>query len=97
MANYNGHFEDSSGNILLNTPHSMANIEGSTASQVYVIGEHLIYNNRLCEVIANIASGTTLAIGTNIQYTDLATINKRLTASNGTHFTLQNLIDGAYS
>mgnify|MGYP003310833540 CR=1 FL=1 len=50
MATYNGHFEDSSGNILLPIPSgAAATVEtGSTASQAYTVGSFLYFNNRLC-------------------------------------------------
>ena len=68
MATYLGHQEDSSGNILLPTPHSMATqIEfGTTASQAYAKGAYVVFNNRLCKASTAIASGNTLAIGTNL-------------------------------
>lgn len=96
MANYNGTLEDSSGNKLLPTPISMGNIESDTASQAYTIGEHLVYNNRFYEVIALIAQDDTLVPNTNIKETDIATINYKLTASDGTEFSFQDLIDGNY-
>ena len=100
MATYNGHFEDASGNILLPIPSgSTATIEtSSTASQAYTTGALLYFNNRLCRVTSAIASGNTLAVGTNLAYSSLgAEASGHLVASNGTEFTLQNLIDGVYN
>ena len=95
MSNYNGQFQDSSANILLATPHSYANIEGSTASQAYVKGQMLVYNNRLCQVIAPISSGNTLTIGTNIAYKNVGDIGKQLVASDGKGFYF-DVKDGSY-
>lgn len=100
MSNYLGHFEDASGNILLPIPSgATATIENtSTASQAYTKGSLLYFNNRLCRATTAIASGNTLAVGTNLSYTTIgAETSGHLVASNGTEFTLQNLIDGAYS
>ncbi len=100
MATYNGHFEDASGNILLPMPSgAVATIETTNkASQAYTSGSLLYFNNRLCRATTAIASGNTLAVGTNLSYTTIgAETSGHLVASNGTEFTLQNLIDGAYS
>ncbi len=69
MAVYNGHQEDASGNLLLPTPHSLANVVelGSTASQAYTAGTYLVFNNRLCKATTAIARGNTLSIGRNLQ------------------------------
>ena len=95
MSNYNGQFQDSGANILLGTPHSYANIEGSTASQAYIKGQMIVYNNRLCEVISAITSGDTLTIGTNIAYKNVGEIGKQLVANDGTGFYF-DVKDGAY-
>lgn len=73
MATYNGHQEDASGNLLLPTPHSLAdNVElGSTASQAYTEGTFLVFNNRLCRATKAIAKNNTLAIGTNLETTSV--------------------------
>lgn len=100
MATYNGHFEDSSGNVLLPISGGIAAaIEtGSTASQAYMKGTYLFYNNRLCKATAAISSGASLSIGSNISYVSLgAEIKDHLVASNGVAFTLQDYINGAYS
>ena len=89
MALYNGHNEDASGNILLSIGNGMtATVEsGTTASQAYTKGSYLYYNNRLCKVIAAIASGNTLTVGTNIAYTSLgAELTSHLKANNGNEF-----------
>lgn len=74
MATYNGHQEDSNGNILLPTPHSMAYIEmGATATRAYAKGDLLVFNNQLCQASGTISEGATLTIGTNILTTTLST------------------------
>lgn len=100
MATYNGHFEDASGNILLPIPSgAAATIETTNkASQAYTSGSLLYYNNRLCRATKAISSGATLAVGTNLAYTSLgAETSGHLVASNGTEFTLTNLINGVYN
>ena len=89
MATYLGHQEDSSGNILLPTPHSMATqIEfGTTASQAYAKGAYIVFNNRLCKASTAIASGNTLAIGTNLVQCSIGSeLNSHLQAPNGNEF-----------
>ena len=89
MATYLGHQEDSSGNILLPTPHSMATqIEfGTTASQAYAKGAYVVFNNRLCKASTAIASGDTLAIGTNLVQCSIGSeLNSHLQAPNGNEF-----------
>ena len=100
MANYNGHFEDSSGNILLPIPSgATATVEtGSTASQAYTKGAYLYFNNKLCKVTTAIASGATLAIGTNLSQCSIgAELSAHMVASNGTEFSFQTLVDGGYA
>lgn len=73
MATYNGHQEDSNGNILLPTPHSMAYIEfGTTATRAYSKGELLVFENQLCQTSQVITEGTTLELGTNVLSTTLS-------------------------
>ena len=89
MATYLGHQENSSGNILLPTPHSMATqIEfGTTASQAYAKGAYVVFNNRLCKASTAIASGDTLAIGTNLVQCSIGSeLNSHLQAPNGNEF-----------
>ena len=89
MATYLGHQEDSSGNILLPTPHSMATqIEfGTKASQAYAKGAYVVFNNRLCKASKAIASGDTLAIGTNLVQCSIGSeLNSHLQAPNGSEF-----------
>ena len=89
MATYLGHQEDSSGNILLPTPHSMAaQIElGTTASQAYAKGAYVVFNNRLCKASKAIASGNTLAIGTNLVQCSIGSeLNSHLQTPNGNEF-----------
>lgn len=86
MATYNGHNEDSSGNILLAIGNGMtATLEtGTTASQAYTKGALLYYNNRLCKATKAIAKSATLTIGTNIAYTTIGEeLTAHLRASNG--------------
>ena len=95
MANYNGQLQDSSSNVLLPTPHSYANVEGSKASQAYAKGDMLVYNNRLCKVTAAIAANNNLTIGTNIAYKNVGEIGKELVASDGKEFYF-DVKDGQY-
>ena len=95
MSNYNGQFQDSGANILLPTPHSYANIEGATASQAYVVGQMVVFNNRLCEVTSAISSGDTFTIGSNIAYKNVGDIGKQLVASDGKGFYF-DVKDGKY-
>ena len=100
MSNLQGHFEDSSGNILLPFANgAVATIEsGSTASQAYTKGALLYFNDKLCKASAAISSGATLAIGTNLTRTYLGTeLSGHMVASDGTEFSFQNLIDGVYN
>lgn len=103
MATYTGHFEDSSGNILLPTPSSYTSVieTSMTASQAYAIGDTVQLNipgglNHLYRVKTAIASGGTFTVGTNIVSIDIGTLNKQITASTGEVFSLQNLINGNY-
>lgn len=62
------------------TASNLATIESSTtASQAYTTGDYLVLNGQLYEVIADIASGETLTVGTNISAT---TVGTELTALN---------------
>lgn len=100
MAIYKGHFEDASGNILLpiNSGEAATIETGTTASQAYIKGTYLFFDNKLCKATRAIASGNTLAIGTNLTQVSLGgEISSHLIASNGTVFTLQNLKDGLYN
>lgn len=89
MAIYQGHNEDSSGNLLLSIGNGMtATVEtGSTASQAYTKGSYLFFNNRLCKAASAIASGATLTIGGNLTQTSLgAEITSHLRSSDGKEF-----------
>ena len=104
MSNYNGHFEDSNGNVLLPTPHSYTSVieTSMTASQAYVVGQFITINipnglNHLYRAKTAIASGNTFVVGTNIESITVSNINEMLTASNGTKFTLQDYLDGNYN
>ena len=100
MSNFQGHFDDSSGNIVLPIPSGgTATIElGNTASQAYTKGALLYFSNRLCKATQAISSGATLAVGTNLSYTSLGTeFSSHMVASNGTEFSFQTLIDGGYN
>lgn len=62
------------------TASNLATIESSTtASQAYSTGDYLVLNGQLYEVIADIASGETLVVGTNIS---ARTVGEELTALN---------------
>lgn len=68
---------------------NLATIESSTtASQEYSTGDHLVLNGQLYEVIADIDSGETLTVGTNISATtvgdELTSLNNGLTTKSGT-------------
>jgi hypothetical protein len=98
MATYNGHNEDSSGNILLSIGNGMtATVEtGSTASQAYTKGALLFFNNRLCKATKAISSGATLAVGTNLSQTSLgAELTSHLRSSDGKEFYF-DVKDGTY-
>ena len=100
MANLQGHFEDSNGNILLPIASgSTATVEtGSTASQAYTKGSLLYFNNRLCKTTTAISSGASLAVGTNLSYTTIGTeLSGHMMASDGTEFTFQKLLDGDFN
>lgn len=89
MAIYQGHNEDSSGNLLLSIGNGMtATVEtGSTASQAYTKGAYLFFNNRLCKAASAIAKGATLTIGSNLTQTSLgAEITSHLRSSDGKEF-----------
>ena len=98
MATYNGHNEDSSGNILLSIGNGMtAKVEtGTTASQAYTKGALLFFNNRLCKATKAISSGATLAVGTNLSQTSLgAELTSHLRSSDGKEFYF-DVKDGTY-
>lgn len=98
MATYNGHNEDSSGNILLSIGNGMtATVEtGTTASQAYTKGALLFFNNRLCKATKAISSGATLAVGTNLSQTSLgAELTSHLRSSDGKEFYF-DVKDGTY-
>ena len=98
MATYNGHNEDSSGNILLSIGNGMtATVEtGSTASQAYTKGAYLFFNNRLCKATSAIASGATLAVGTNLSQTSIGQeLTSHLRSSDGKEFYF-DVKDGTY-
>ena len=59
---------------------TLATVEStSTASQAYSVGDYLVLNGQLYEVIADIDSGETLTVGTNISATN---VGDELTALN---------------
>lgn len=98
MAIYQGHNEDSSGNILLSIGNGMtATVEtGTKASQAYTKGAYLFFNNRLCKASSAISSGATLTIGTNLTQTSLgAEITSHLRSSDGKEFYF-DVKDGTY-
>lgn len=98
MAIYTGHNEDSSGNLLLSIGNGMtATVETtSTASQAYTVGSYIFFDNKLCKTTSAIASGATLAIGTNLSQTSLgAEITSHLRSSDGKEFYF-DVKDGTY-
>ena len=104
MANYNGHFEDSHGNVVLPTPHSYTSVieTSMTASQAYVVGQYVTINipnglNHLYRVKTAIVSGESFVVGTNIESITVSNINEMLTASDGTEFTLDDYLNGVYN
>ena len=73
MANLNGTFEDASGNLILNTPHSYAYIEtGTTATKAYAKGDLMVFKNQLCQATTAISTGTTLSLNSNVVSTSVA-------------------------
>ena len=100
MSNFQGHFEDSSGNIVLPIPSGgTATVETTNkASQTYTKGTLLYFNNRLCKTTTAIAANATLAVGTNLAYTSLGTeFSSHMVASTGAEFSFQTLINGGYN
>lgn len=70
------------------TASNLATIESSTtASQAYSEGDYLVLSGQLYEVIADIASGETLTVGTNISVTtvgdELAALNTSVSRIRG--------------
>lgn len=66
---------------------NLAQIEtSSTSAHAYTKGQLLIYNNQLYKVIAAIAVGNTLTVGTNIQAITISNLSSMLTASTGIQF-----------
>jgi hypothetical protein len=51
---------------------SLAMIETSPATANHAVGSYLMLNNRLCKVIAAIATGEQIIVGSNVQYTTVA-------------------------
>ena len=98
MSIYNGHNEDSSGNILLSIGNGMtATLEsGTTASQAYTKGSYVFFDNKLCKVTQDITSGTTLEIGTNLAQTSIGTeLTSHLRSNDGKEFYF-DVKDGSY-
>lgn len=92
MATLNGTFEDSNGNVILNTPHSYAYIEsGTTATKAYSKGDLMVFKNQLCQATTDISTGTTLSIGYNVSTTtvanQLSNINVYVGTDKKIHFT----------
>ena len=48
-----------------------ANVEGAKASQNYAVGDYLVFSDKFCKASVAIASGETLAIGTNLTQTSI--------------------------
>ena len=105
MSNLQGHYEDSSGNILLPIPGGMvAKVEtGTTASQKYTKGTYLYFDNKLCKASATINSGATLTIGnsgnlTRVYMGNEITAHLRASSSgNYEEFSFTKLKNGDYN
>ena len=100
MSNFQGHFEDSSGNIILPIPNGGAATVETTnkASQPYTKGSLLYFNNRLCKSTTAIAQNATLAVGTNLSYTSIGQeLSSHMVTSTGVEFSFQTLINGGYN
>lgn len=77
------------------TQSDFAQVETSPTTHAYVKGQMLIYNNQTYRVIAAIAVGNTLTVGTNIEPISVSTLSSMLTASDGKQFYL-DVKDGSY-
>lgn len=100
MATYNGHYEDSSGNILLPIPVGGGiKVEtGTTATQAYAKGAYFYANNRFCKAKTAIASGDTFTSGTNVTYTSIgAELKAHITTPDGVEFSFTKLVNGDYN
>lgn len=98
MSNFQGHFEDSSGNLVLPIPAgAAATVEtGANASQAYTKGSYLYHGDRFKKVTSAIASGD--AISGKVSETTIGTeMAAHFVASNGTEFSFQTLINGGYN
>lgn len=66
---------------------NLAQVENTNkATHVYTKGQLLVNNNQLYRVIAAIAVGNTLTVGTNIQAMSISNLSSMLTASTGIQF-----------
>ena len=66
---------------------NLAQVESSsTSAHAYTKGQLLVYNNQLYRVIAAIAVGNTLTVGTNIQVVSISILSSMLVATNGNQF-----------
>ena len=100
MATFNGHFEDSNGNMVFPIPSGACNNIETTniASQQYTKGSFLYFQDVFCRTTQTIAQNDTLEIGVNLQQTVIGTeLSSHLVASNGTEFSFQTLVDGGYN
>ncbi len=98
MSTFKGHFEDSSGNLILPIPAgATATVEtGANASQAYAKGAYLYHGDRFKKVTSAIASGG--AIASKTSETTIGTeMAAHYVASNGTEFSFQTLINGGYN
>ena len=98
MSNFQGHFEDSNGNIILPIPSGgAATVEtGANASQAYSAGAYLYHDNKFKKVTSAIASGGAIASKTSATSIGQE-MSSHFVASNGTEFSFQTLIDGGYN
>lgn len=80
----------SNGNTLETAIGSVATIETSPAVATHAIGDYVFYNGQLYEVIAAIAVGETLVVGTNVS---ARTVGEELTALNNGLTSIKTLDD----
>lgn len=98
MSTLKGHFEDSSGNIILPIPAGAAStVElGTTASQSYTAGSYMYHGDRFKKVTSAISSGGT--ISGRVSETNIGTeMTAHFVASNGVEFSFQTLVNGGYN
>ena len=65
---------------------NLGTVETSPSTHAYTKGQMLVYNNQLYKVIAAIAVGNALTVGTNIQAVSISSLSSMLVATDGTQF-----------